>query len=731
MISKHLFHYAMVQKKYAETGDLLAGLVPLFTPLFEGHAEEEFNPEVLGKKVKEAYGIEMHPYVAEGFSQKLVDANVLTRIDDARSGRNKNRYLINSVDASGDSQIRDKVERLVKRFEHFCIRVLSIRNLDLTGVDYSYEFSRRLSRSDLILDSKANDDDDGLASNLEIKKGIDYCFARMIEYIRNVGGEPLDTLEKAYSGAVFSEVVLSIREPDFGSESVKDKKFYIDAPILLNILGFNDKFSVESSRRIVSELIANGAVVTTTTEYISEARNSICAALENLKHRGSRSTSLDFYLFNNPNEVSEVRIVLPRILETLNEHYNFSIDHAISDIAKKITSRRAVSLREKMVGVLSWYNNETARQNDADALTFVVADHGYSAVKNMSQSKSFLVSMNQSMIDSALHVLYSLDGYTKSDVTPLISEKKLAVMLWVLGGNVGEKIPSENLLASCLRVTEVHKEVFRNIKTFLIGVSEDKAKLYEEVLRDDRLLGCLMDAAGGDFDQLTSDNIEGYINLARTESLDFAEREREANASLIDVARRDLENEKAAKQKVLDNFNSQTKIKEETDAQNRRLEQEIALSKKKIEESDRELLSEQKDKNIVQDELYSLKRELERQKEIGAGEIEILKSQLERSQSLDKYRIENQRKGIRFILKFAFSVFMVYVLYNLQVVPVKDYDIGYFVIKSASIGSLNWVITLAPLLMTWKVPDFLFGKFINSISDRIITFLWGEDVSPE
>lgn len=727
MISKHLFHYAMVQKKYAESGDLLAGLVPLFTPLFEGHVGEEFNPEVLGRKVKEAYGIEMHPYVAEDFVPKLVDADVLTIIEDARSGRNKKRYLINSVDSSGDSQLRNKVERLVKNFECFCIRVLSRRNLDLTGVDYSYEFSRRLSRSDLILDSRSNDHDDGLASDLEIKEGIDYCFARMIETIKNHGGESLDTLEKAYSGAVFSEVVLSIREPDFGSESVKDKKFYIDAPILLNILGFNDKFSVDSSRRIVTELIQNGAVVTTTNEYISEARNSISAALENLKHRGSRSTSLDFYLFNNPNEVSEVRIVLPRILETLNGKYNFSIEHGISDISGKITSRRAVSLREKMAGVLSWYNNEAARQHDADALTFVVVDHGYSAVKNISESKSFLVSMNQSMIDSALQVLYSLDGYAKSDVTPLISERKLAVMLWILGGGVGEKIPSENLLASCLRVTEVHKEVFRNIKTFLKGVSEGKAKLYEEVLCDDRLLGCLVDAAGGDFGQLTADNIEDHINIARTESLALVEREKELNASLINSANQDLEIERAARLKALDALSDQAMINEDVRAHNRILEQEISSAKNKIEESDKKLLDEKKDKKVIQDELDSLRRELGRQNEISAGEIAKIQSQLDSSQFINKRRIENQRQAVRCILKFAFSVFLVYVLYKIQIVPVKDYDVGYLVIKSEVVKLFNWGINLLPLLMTWKVPDFLFGKAINNLSDRIIIFIWGED----
>ncbi|WP_154199972.1 hypothetical protein [Vibrio navarrensis] len=57
MLSSHLFHFAMVHEKFAQTGDIVTGLLPLFSPILEGKQGLEFDPMSFCDDVRKMYGI--------------------------------------------------------------------------------------------------------------------------------------------------------------------------------------------------------------------------------------------------------------------------------------------------------------------------------------------------------------------------------------------------------------------------------------------------------------------------------------------------------------------------------------------------------------------------------------------------------------------------------------------------------------------------------------------------
>ena len=76
-ISRSLIAFAFIAEKYKETQDITQGLMPIFAPIVAENAGQEFIPSEFAKSVMEAYGIRMHPHVAESFAPKMEAAGLI------------------------------------------------------------------------------------------------------------------------------------------------------------------------------------------------------------------------------------------------------------------------------------------------------------------------------------------------------------------------------------------------------------------------------------------------------------------------------------------------------------------------------------------------------------------------------------------------------------------------------------------------------------------------------
>lgn len=699
MLSKHLFHFAMVHDEFAKTGNIVKGLIPLFIPLLSGKEGEVFSPEAFCKEVNNAYGIGMHPYVAEDLAPKLVDANILLL---GNVTKPKPSYFVNAIPSIDDKPVKDDILKIFDQFENLAKTILSNAKVN-TEVDLHEEFTNRLARMSSFLDSHIHP---SFQKN-KIEEVLDYAFVRFVTKIQKEDRSLKDALYKAYSGATLAEVVLSIREPSLDNNSIAGKYFYIDAPILLNILGLNDDYSVKCSRALIDQIKENQGILTTTSSYIEEAKTAIKLALENHRNRGDRSTSLDLFLFRGGDSLIQARAVQNKIKESLTNLFNFNLSHQLINIDSQIGSRKAQDLKDKISNELAWYKNDLARKNDAEAVTNVIARHNYSAISNMTESNSFLVTPNESLINSSNKVLYSTSMFIEPEMTPLLSEKKLATLLWVINGGKGENISSLALISSCARAIELQREVFYKIHNFLKDLPEEKKALYEGIITNDRAMHCLMDDVGSNFSLINESNFEDSLINSRNKLISLERSEK----IKLDEERRSIESkiEKAEREKrlALDALQRKAALETENEKNTRSLKLRIEKLENLLVDKDKIFLKKLEDIEISNRQ----------------NEISLTKTKDELLKKLESNKEENLKKLqiiIEKILTFITCIILTVLLYQLgkNTLP-KELDLRFLKITEDGMGFIGTLTSILPLLFFWKLPDFLIGAPIKKISSKL------------
>lgn len=693
MLSKHLFHFAMVHEEFAKTGDIVKGLLPLFTPILSNKEGEDFLPEKFSRDVNAAYGIDMHPYVAEGLAPKLVEAGILR---ESESAKRKSTYIIDSVPNIDSAKIQNDTSLIFKEFEKLTVQILKNANLLHANIDFPKEFTSRLARLDPSPE-KINLLPNGKSKIID---AIDYSFVRFIQLIEKKGGPIKDALEKVYSGSILAEVVLSIKEPSIDESAIKGKNFYIDAPIILNLLGLNDEYSVKCSLKLIEQIKQNGGILTTTSSYLDEAQTAIKLALENHLNRGPRYTTLDFFLFKGSNNLLTARTAQNNIKKILIDH-QFHLDNNLINISSHISSQKANSLKDKIINELNWYKNDLAKYHDAEAITHVVANHGYCSIKKMSDSKSFLVTPNESLISSSNKVLYSTQAFIKPEMTPLLSEKNLAMLLWVISGGSGENISSLTLISSCTRAMEMHKDVFYKIQSFLKNLPKEKISLYEDIICIDRALYCLIDEVGANYNAINDSNFEDHLITARQK---FEQQEREENEAKkleIESLSKKYEKSEANKQKAITALINASTAEMESEKKRGALDEKIKDLHEKITEIGKNSEEERKkhDEDIAQ-----LKKEYQITTE----------EKINQKSSFIETKISNI---LEVIFKLLLSIILAFATYKCSTIVIQGpYKNDYFQINE---NLLRFLIVLIPLITTWTLPDILFGKAIKHLSKKI------------
>lgn len=708
MLSKHLFHFAMVHEKFSATGDIIQGLLPIFIPALKGKSGTIFSAQDFCNDIDAMYGLKMHPYVAEEMIPKFVNAQILDEVDNARLGK---QYIISRVTDFDDEKSKESFIEIYKGFFEVASNILIKADVETSTINYDYEFSRRLARVKYSESSGISLDKTDTVG-IDVDSLLDYSFYRFVEKIVSEGGEYKKVLESAYSGAILAEVVLSLQEPDIKKENIKGKLFYIDAPILLNLLGFNDDYSTHCSSEIVKQIKNYGGVLTTSDTYIDEAQNSIRQAVRNYDEKGDRSSSINRFMFKNPTKIAEVRYAQTKVRNLL-ESEGFNLEPRMTNLSSKITTQRAKSLEDKIVSILDWYKSDEASLHDAETVTFVVSDHGYSSFSQMATSKSFYVTNNDRQVYSVNKYLYASGIFKRPELSPILSERNLAVLLWVLAGGKGVDVSSLSLISNCSRAMDMNKDAFRQFSQFINDLRPGKSNIYEDLIRNDRAMYCLMDEVGGDFSRISKDNAISIADSALAQLLIDTKREAEDKKNAAENSVKALESE-------LEMISIKHGKALAVIADKSKVEMEL---KKSINNGNVEGLEWQREKeNIeIKNKAFDNERNILKQTIANlSGEISAVKHELDlKSKSSSDFAMKMSELTEK-IMILSISIFICIVVFRFKdVVTNGFYDNEYITLKP---GLVEFFPYLVMFLTFWKVPEFLFNKPIKYLSGKVYSY---------
>lgn len=692
MISRHLFHFAMVHEQFGKTGDITEGLLPIFTPLLRNKEGELFSVTDFCLDIDKEYGLQIHPYVIEDMIPNLIKLGVLQEKDNLSSNV---LIYIGQISCEEDNNINDSLERICNGFKAMSLKVLDKVELTSNHVDFNAEFSKRLARTNYDLNTGVeveNFREKTIHSNID--SILDYCFARFITELIETDADEFEVVKQAYSGAILAEVVLSLRDPGMSKGDIEGKRFYIDAPVLLNLLGFNSSYAVNCSQSLIKQIIENGGILTTSDTYIKEAKNSINWALRNYENKGGRKSNLCKYIFKKPEAIVEVRYAQTSIDKLLIK-MGFNLEGTFTNLGGRIVSQRAKSFSAKIEQLLNWYKNEEGAAHDAEMVTYVVQDHSYSSIKSISESKSFFITNNERQVSEVNKYLYSDGLFEKPEITPILSERNLATIMWVVTGGKGKDVSSLTLISNCTRAMDMNKETFLNFAVFLNNLPDDKKEIYEDIIANDRAIHCLMDEVGGDFSKITENNSEKILGRS------------------FEQLKEDIKQETINNQKDVDQENNI--LKESLEKTESKLEKALTTLKHK---SKKELEISEKLKNLknIQEDVVVTDNV---DAEIGLSDADQKKlKNLEKQAVKISNGVGKVLSGIGIII----YCFIIFKLAQFSITSVVEND--YIKIKEPLVEYIPFMIIF---LTFWKVPNIILGRPINAAKRSIYNYISPND----
>ncbi|MGH8224117.1 MAG: hypothetical protein ACREQZ_14205, partial [Woeseiaceae bacterium] len=219
--TRALIAFAYVADQFAKTNDIACGLAPLFAPVISARAGSVFDPAQFAQDVKDAYDIEMHPYVAQDLAPELAKGGFLEETGFDETAQYRNVKLPLADPPVDESQLGE----LVDGFIAFATPRLEKVGESFSPADLREAFFDRLIQPEFLelvlrpdvprgpntLTLSRAQDKPAEASNTE--RHFDYLVARYILFLNEEGSSQFDILVAATSGALVSEVVFDLQHP--------------------------------------------------------------------------------------------------------------------------------------------------------------------------------------------------------------------------------------------------------------------------------------------------------------------------------------------------------------------------------------------------------------------------------------------------------------------------------------------------------------------------------------
>lgn len=218
---RELIAFAFVEEAYARTGDLVAGLLPLFAPVLARKPNRRFDPSEFAADVQRTYDIPMSPLVAAGLVEKLAEAGLLSVNEDE-----PHTYRIAARPT--DTVLFDEqgAEALLAEFAAFANASLERVGLQQGPDTLDAGFLQRLTsaqfwsftdrreknyyRGKTISLKKVEDDEQDA---VQLVQALDVLSAEFALRKLEAGGKTADLLTRLMTGALIAEVVLTLQAP--------------------------------------------------------------------------------------------------------------------------------------------------------------------------------------------------------------------------------------------------------------------------------------------------------------------------------------------------------------------------------------------------------------------------------------------------------------------------------------------------------------------------------------
>lgn len=499
MIDRQLITYAFLAQTNPTQGDLLSGLAPIVKPIARELAGRPFDAKEFSLRVEELYQISIHPWVADDLAPRLEKAGLLVKTQvTARVAS----YAYADIPQEFDEVSVDDIRRVLQRFVDYARPLLPRHNLELDDVQLEETFLRELTSLDfhaaLLRPKRATASAAAHPARAEemgqadvpavaeqealVLSNVTILCAGFILAMYQAEPGLYDLILRIATGAMVAEAVLNIQNPG-GTASLRGLRIALDGPFIMALLDLEETNSTAYARTLCEQMCQQGAFLQVFQHSVDEVREAVGSTLRafNEGHgKGALARRLG---------VGSYRQYVSSVLGTLDGAINrLNITILAAPNTRDTYAFFSKADETAMTEYLGYYENSLARERDAASVAAVMRlrRSKRARMERIHQSGVVFVTSNTRVADKADSFTVSHGMRVGREVPPVLTDRQLASLLFVMFGGQGKELTQYQLLANCAKALEPNNAVIQNMHRFLAGLDPSQAAQFRAVMTEDR-----------------------------------------------------------------------------------------------------------------------------------------------------------------------------------------------------------------------------------------------------
>ena len=524
-----LIAFAYVADQFEKTNDIAQGLIPLFAPLISERAGTPFDPVEFAEDIKNTYDIDMHPFVAEEFGALLAAHGHL----DVHREMEVVHYTNLKCDLPDPPIQENQLHALVDEFRSFSTPLLTQAGSAIPADRLESAFFDRLVQPDFLglllrpdrppseprtLSLRQNDSAD-TNETVHVDQQLDYLVASFILRVHKNNPHLFDIVVAAATGALVSEVILSLQRPSGDPQPMSGIKVALDSPLILDALELGHEGATPYAKKLIEQIQEAGAEAVVFEDTIEELRGALTAPLRNYEQRQETYGPLGRRLRRVSTVAPYVRLILPRIREELHRLGIGVLEMTTVERAKRW--RVFTEDNENRLGdALGTYERDNARRHDARVISDVLRLRGRDHFTSITHAKLVFASRNVRLVSRARQFLTQQPMFASDYFPPCISDRHLAGLLWISMGGGGETLSRLRLIANCSAAVVPRRDLVSRLHKFITELNPAMIVRFNALMTNERTEYFLMDRTLSDAAVITQENFEEiytYIEEAAAE----------------------------------------------------------------------------------------------------------------------------------------------------------------------------------------------------------------------
>jgi hypothetical protein len=339
------------------------------------------------------------------------------------------------------------------------------------------------------------------------------------------------------SGAMLTQVVVTIKNPPTKGVLARQLTVYFDTPMVLQYFGFEGIEKQQAAAEILSSLKLINARWGMYRKNIQEMHSVLKAVMESIDSTGYADLEVGRHVTKSAILRTRARSIIQNPDSTLKKSEFRILDP--STFTDKIRSSVPPRFELNLTDAIRPMGKVEPREVDASAVCDTVRQRQENRISDYLKAYAIFVSPNTSLIYVAERELRASGLLVTGEISYVLTMPQLAGILWIATGAGGAELPTKTLLANCVAALASNQPIIDKMRGIVSSLGEAEARDFEGIIANDRCAYYLTKLTIGGPALLTRETgLEVFEELRRRVAMDAeSEAARKYNQVLLENER--------------------------------------------------------------------------------------------------------------------------------------------------------------------------------------------------